>query len=318
MTFRRNGGRVLRRLGQVNVPATQRLLLGDLATRVLHQVRRDHIRAHAGHLAFRGLFSIFAAFVLALMLLALFEARGMIEEALNQLGPGLPDPVIDAVRNQILATTMRSTTASVGLGTAASVVAALYGLSATARAVMDALNNIYGVEERRRFLPRVLVSLVLTAGVIVLLIVSFLLLVLGPQIAQIADDAFDLGAAVETMLNVLRWPALLFLVTLGVALTYTHAPAVAVPFRLVTHGTVVSLAGWFVFTVIFSLYVEHLGSFNATYGALAGVAVLLLYMYFSAVFVLVGAEIDDVVASHLRHEEAAGVAWAAPHDDRVE
>lgn len=285
------------------IPAAGGLRLGRLLERLIAQLRDDHIRAHAGHLAFRGLFSIFAALIVTLALLAVFQARELVDTLLQRLSPAVPQAIIEALRDQILATTMESTQRALSVGTIASVLAALYGLSATARAVIDALNTMYDVDERRPFIARFVTSLVMAFAVIGLLIAALLLVAVSPAVGAELAAKVGLEGPFEMVWSIARWPLLIGLVLLAYALVYTHAPAVHVPFRLITHGSVTALVGWLLFSFVFSIYVDNFGSFNATYGTIAGIAVLLLYMYFASFIMLIGAEINDIVQRHVQSRQ---------------
>ena len=83
------------------------------------------------------------------------------------------------------------------------------------------------------------------------------------------------------------------------------APATNVPFRLVTHGSITAFLGWLVFSLRFAIYVEKFRSFNAPYGTVADFAVLLLYMYFSSLIMLIGAEINDIIDRQLQSRPSA-------------
>lgn len=295
--LKRLGLRSWSRVRAVTVPATGRLHLGKLLDQLTVQVREDHIRAHAGNLAFRGLFSIFAALIVTFALLALFEARDLVNTLLERVSPAFPKPVIDAIRDQILTTTMESTRSAIGIGTAASIVAAVYGLSAAARAIIDAMNTIYEVKERRPFVARYVTSLIMAFAVIALLIGALLLVAIGPSLGSALASTVGLEGPFELLWSIARWPILVALVLLACALVYTYAPAASVRFRFITHGSLTAAVGWLLFSFLFSLYVENFAAFNGTYGALAGVAMLLLYMYFASFIMLLGAEINDVIQS---------------------
>lgn len=284
-----------RTIHDIKVPAAGGIRLGDLLERLATRMRDDDIRAHAGNLAFRGLFSIFAALVVTFALLALFEARDLVDTLLGRLSPAIPYAVIEAFRDQILATTLESTEGRIGIGTAASIVAALYGLSATARAVIDAMNAMYEVEERRPFLSRFLTSLVMAVAVIALLLSALLLVVVGGRFGSTLAATIGLEKAFELLWAVARWPLLVTFVLLAYAAVYSFAPAIRVPFRFVTHGSITAFLGWLLFSFSFSIYFDNFASFNATYGTVAGIAVLLLYMYFSSLIMLIGAEINIII-----------------------
>lgn len=296
------------RCRRMRVPAAGGLHLGELLDQLMVQVRDDHIRAYAGNLAFRGLFSVFAALIVTFALLALFEARELVNTMLERVSPAFPKPVIEAIRDQILATTMESTQGAIGIGTAASIAAAVYGLSAAARAVIDAMNTIYEVDERRPFISRYVTSLIMAFAVIGLLIGALLLVAIGPRIGGALATSVGLEGPYELLVSIVRWPVFVAIALLACALVYTYAPALSVRFRFITHGSLTAAVGWLLFSFVFTLYTENFGSFNATYGALAGIAMLLLYMYFASFIMLVGAEIDDVIQRFLQSKPRSAAA----------
>lgn len=95
-----------------------------------------------------------------------------------------------------------------------------------------------------------------------------------------------------------QWPVLLGLVLLAFALIYDYAPAVEQRFRFITPGSVTALLGWLGFSLLFQLYVQTFGSYNTTYGALAGFALLMLYIYWFSYILLLGAEVNQVIEQH--------------------
>lgn len=107
----------------------------------------------------------------------------------------------------------------------------------------------------------------------------------------------------ESTWSILQWPILQVLSWRRLfAIIYCYAPATKRPFKLFTPGAVIALVAWLVFTLLFSFYVNTFGSFNKTYGTLAGVIVLLLYFYYSAFILLMGAQVNQVVESDSRGE----------------
>jgi membrane protein len=134
--------------------------------------------------------------------------------------------------------------------------------------------------------------------VTVLLISALILVVFGPAIGSALADHVGLGDAFRWTWNILQWPVLLVFVLSAFGLVYYFAPDVQQRFRFVTPGSITALVGWLAFSLLFSLYVNNFGSYNKTYGALAGLAVFLLYTYYSAFILLVGAEINQVIEQH--------------------
>ena len=107
--------------------------------------------------------------------------------------------------------------------------------------------------------------------------------------------AVGLGGVFQTAWSIAQWPILAFVVLFAFALIYYIAPAAKQRFRWISPGAIIAFAFWLVFSLVFSYYVGNFGSYNKTYGSLAGVIVLMLYVYYTAVIMLVGAEMNQVI-----------------------
>ncbi len=156
---------------------------------------------------------------------------------------------------------------------------------------------MYEIEEARPFWKQLLISIFLSLGVAALLLFALVLVVFGPEIGGAVADVVGLGYVFEVVWNVVQWPVLLFLVVLAFALVYYYAPDVEQRFRWISPGSIVAVVAWLLFSLAFSLYVEF-GSFDA-YGSIAGIIILMLYIYYSAFIMLVGAELNQVVEEHI-------------------
>lgn len=284
------------RLAGARIPQSHGLTLGQLVSQTIHQGRDDNMRVYAGNLAFRGLFALFAVAVLVLSILELFQAKQLMGTLIDQLSGVIPEPAVKALREQIIESSDKASDGNAAR-TIATLAAAVWALSTTARGVIKAMNEMYEVEETRTFLKRFGMSLVMSVVVIALFVLALLNVVVGPDIGEAIGSAIGAGGWFRTMWRFLRWPVLVLLVTLGYALVYYFAPAVKERFRLVTHGTIVALPLWLAFTLGFSFYANTVGDFGR-YGGLAGVVVLILYMFFSSLILLLGAQINDVVRRH--------------------
>jgi membrane protein len=156
---------------------------------------------------------------------------------------------------------------------------------------------MYEIEEARPFWKQLLISVFLSLGVAALLLFALALVVFGPEIGGAVADVVGLGNVFEIVWNVVQWPVLLFLVVLAFALVYYYAPDVEQRFRWISPGSIVAVVAWLLFSLAFSLYVEF-GSFDA-YGSIAGIIILMLYIYYSAFIMLVGAELNQVIEEHI-------------------
>lgn len=267
------------------VPKTSGLGAGDLVREVVEQIDEDRMKAHAGNLAYRGLFSIFAVLILIFAVLAVFEARNLVDRMLDQMSGFLPDPVMNVLDNQVVdqaadTSSRRAPAARVVLA----ILGSIYGLSALARGVIDAMNAMYRVDEKRPFWKRQSMSVAMAAVVLLLLLGALALVAIGPRL--------------DPLFRIARWPLLVGLVLLSFSLVYYFAPAVEERFRFLSHGSVIALPVWLVFSLLFTLYVDRFGDFQQTYGSLSGIIVLLLYMFVSSFILLLGAEVNHIVARH--------------------
>jgi membrane protein len=159
------------------------------------------------------------------------------------------------------------------------------------------MNVMYEIEEARPFWKQALISIFLSLGIAALLIFALVLVVFGPEIGGAIADVVGLGYVFEIAWNVVQWPVLLFLVVLAFALVYYYAPDVEQRFRWISPGSIVAVVAWLLFSLAFSLYVEF-GSFDA-YGSIAGIIILMLYIYYSSFIMLIGAELNQVIEEHI-------------------
>lgn len=264
-----------------------------------NEVGEDHLASFAGNLTYKALFALFPFFTLLLSLLGLFNATGLVRTFLDSLTGVLPASAIEFVSDQLLAIAGQESEGAFTVGVVISILLALWGISGAFRSVMDALNAVYEVEEDRPFLKKYGISVFMSVAVIVLLLGALFLLVSGLAVGEGAAGVFGLGAVFGLVWSIVQWPVLAFMVLLAFAMIYYYAPAAEQRWRWISVGSVVALVFWVLFSLAFSLYVGTFGSYNETYGSLAGVMVLMLYVYYSAFIVLIGAEMNQVIEWHI-------------------
>jgi membrane protein len=145
-------------------------------------------------------------------------------------------------------------------------------------------------------------AILLTVGLSAFIIGSLLLLTFGPQIGGWIADQVGLGRIFQVAWNVLRWPVIVGLIVLAMALIYYLGPDVEQRWQWITPGSLVAVIGWLLASLGFSFYVNNFGSYNAAYGSIGAVIVLLTWMYVSGFFVLLGGEIN----AEIEHAAAGG------------
>lgn len=291
--------RAERRGNEIGVPMTRGLGIVDLLKQSFRQAGRDHLDAFAGNLTYKGLFAIFPFLVFLLSLLGLFGAAGLVETLLEQARTAMPQEAVVLIEDQILGLVEARATGAFTVGAIVAILAALWGVSGAFRAIMEAMNVMYGVEEGRPLWKRYLISILLSLGVAALLLAALVLVVFGPSIGGAVADLAGLGAVFQWVWNILQWPVLAAFVLFSFALIYYFAPDAEQSFRWISPGSVFAFTLWLVFSLLFSFYVNNFATYNATYGALAGVAILMLYIYYSAYILLFGAEMNQVIEEHI-------------------
>lgn len=250
-----------------------------------------HLTTFAAGLAYGAVFSLVPMLVLLVTLLGIFRAQDLVDRAIDQLGTALPADATQLIATQLTSITASRDTGSFGVGAAISVLVALWGASGAMRRVMEALNVVHRVEENRSFVSKLLQSVLLAIGAIIILSATVLVIVVGGDVADRVFDVIGLSGGAATW-NVVRWPLLLVISWFGIALAYRFAPASRQVGGILTPGTLFATFGWLGFSALFSWYIGGIGDMSATWGSVAGVIVFLLYLQYTGLIVLLGALID--------------------------
>jgi membrane protein len=286
---------------EVDVPLTEgRLGTVDLLKKTFAEAGEDHLAAFAGNLTYKGLFALFPFFVFLLSLLGLFGSGDLLPSLLNSASGTLPQGVTTFLEDQLLTIADNKAESTFTVGAIISILFALWGVSGAFRSVMEAMNVMYGVEEARPFWKVYGISIFLSLGVAILLISALVLVVFGPQLAELVAGIVGFGSIFETLWIIVQWPILVGVVLLAFALIYYIAPNAEQRFRYVSPGSIIAVILWLLFSLAFSFYVNNAGgeSYSASYGALAGVAILMLYIYYTSYILLLGAEMNQVIEEH--------------------
>jgi membrane protein len=281
---------------EVPIPMTRRRLgLVEFFKRTVKEINEDHLAAFAGNLTYKGLFALFPFAVFLLSLLGLFGAPDLLNSLLEQARIVLPNDVVGLLEDQLLGIAESRAQGAFTAGAIVSILLALWGVSGAFRSVMEAMNVMYEIEEDRPFWKVYGLSVFLSLGVAALLITALVLVVFGPEIGGAIADVVGLGFVFELVWNVVKWPVLIGIVLFAFALVYYFAPDVEQRFRYVSPGSIMAVAMWLIFSLLFRLYVESFGSYSATFGSFAGIIILMLYIYYSSFIMLVGAEMNQVI-----------------------
>ena len=301
---------------EAGVPMAPNLGLVDFARLTYKEMNEDHVMAFAGNLTYKALFAVFPFFTFLLSLLGIFNANDLVKTTFNKLSGVLPESATTFVEDQLLGITQSQAESAFTFGAIISIALALWGVSGAFRSVMEAMNVMYSVEEDRPFWKVYGLSVFMSLAVVVLLVGALVLVVFGESIGVAVADLVGLGSVFATVWSILQWPVVACVVLFAFSLVYYFAPAARQRFRWISPGSIIAFVFWLIFSLLFSLYASTFGgdSYNETYGSLAGVIVLMLYVYYSALIMLVGAEMNQVIEWHIPGGKNEGDK--VPEDDR--
>jgi membrane protein len=186
------------------------------------------------------------------------------------------------------------------------IVIALWTASAGVRLMMSAMNAAYDVVEGRPMWKRFPLSIIYTIGIAGMLLVAAALMVLGPQVMEWLAGQIGMEEFIVTVWTLVRWPLIVILLMVAVALIYYVTPDVKQEFRFITPGSVLAVLVWILASLGFGYYVKAFADYNAMYGSIGAIIVLLLYFYISAAALLLGAEMNAVIEHMSTHGQHPG------------
>src|SRR4051794_5577456 len=261
--------------------------------RTVSEFRADNLTDWAAALTYYAILSIFPALIVLVSILGLAgdSATNTVLDNINQLGPGPAQDIVTGAIKQIA-----SSQGTAGVAFVLGLVAALWSASGYVGAFSRASNVVYETEEGRPFWKLRPVQVGMTLVLLVLVALSAIAVVIsGPLTAQVGK-LFGIEGTAVTLFNIIKWPVIVLIVITMLAILYYGAPNVRHPgFRWITPGGVLAVILWIAASAGFAFYVANFGSYNATYGSLAGVIVFLVWLWISNVAVLLGAEMNAEV-----------------------
>jgi membrane protein len=251
-------------------------------------IKRHNVSLVAAGVAYYSLLAIFPAMIAVVAVFGLVSTPERIRQQLAPVVEQLPPEAGDLIADQ-LAAAASIDSGGLTLGVLVSLGATLWAAAGGVRALCKGLSMIREQEDGRGFLTRSATALVLTIAALIAVIIALALVAAFPVVlGRLGLDAFAAGAA-----EVVRWVLLILLIGGGLAVLYRWGPAgQRTPLRWVSWGTGIAVVVWLLGSAGFSIYVSNFANYNKTYGSLAAVIVLMLWLYLSAFAVLLGAEVD--------------------------
>ncbi|MBB3082170.1 YihY/virulence factor BrkB family protein [Geodermatophilus sabuli] len=263
--------------------------------------KADNMPIIAGGVAFFAFLAIFPALIALISIYGLVASPETVAGQVEEISAQLPESASQVIGDQ-LSGIVANSGGALTVGLIVSVLAALWSASGGVNNLVQAVNIAYDEVETRGFVKLRALSLALTLGAIVFVVLTVGLLAVVPAVLE----DLPLGVVGTVLAQVVRWVLLLAVFAGSLAVVYRVAPDRDSP-RLswVSLGSVVVTVVWAIVSVGFSFYVDNFGSYNDTYGAIAGVIVLMLWLYITCYLVLLGAEIN-AEAEHQTAQDTTG------------
>jgi membrane protein len=274
----------------------------QVAKRVKDEAKSDNVSLLSGGVAFFAVLAIVPLLVAVLAIWGIFASPADATKLIADLASGLPRSAERLISQQLRSIAHRSNS-GLGLTAIVSLVIAFWSASSGTKHLIEAVNVAYDEDEGRGFVKVRALALALTVGAVVFLVVAIGLIAVVPTALS------DAGApdAVRLAIQIVIWPLLGVMMVLGLAVLYRLAPDRDDPkWRWVSWGAVIATVLWLVGSAAFALYAANFGSYDQTYGSLGGVVVLLLWLYITALVVVLGAEINAALETQTVRDSTTG------------
>jgi membrane protein len=262
----------------------------ELVKRTIRETIDDDCLSIAAQLAYYFALALFPA-LLFVVALASYLPYNLVTEVVAALEPIAPPDVLSIIRKQLESIVAGEAPNLLTIG----ILGALWSSSGAMTSIVSALNQAYDIPESRPWWKVRMVAIGLTIGLAVFVLLSFFIIVAGPNFGHYLTSWVGLDSAFDTAWRWLRWPLVFAFASTGIAIVFYYAPDADQDWVWITPGSIVTTLLWVLFSMGFRLYVTQVGDYAATYGALAGAAILLLWMYFSGLALLIGGELNSEI-----------------------
>src|ERR1700728_125146 len=259
------------------------------ARRTLKEYKADDLQDRAAALTYFGIQSIFPGLLVLVSLLGIL-GKSATQPLITNLGKAAPSSVRKIIMSDV--THLQHSHAASGVIGIVGIVVALWSASNYVAAFMRASNSIYDVPEGRPIWKTAPIRLGVTLVTMILLVASAVIVVVTGGLAQQAGSVLGLGSTAVTVWDIAKWPVLLIIISLILALLFWASPNARHGFQWVSPGGFIAVALWLIASALFAVYVANFSHYNKIYGSLAGIIIFLIWMWISNVAILLGAEFN--------------------------
>jgi membrane protein len=275
----------------------------DVALRVFHGISENRITTISGGVTFFVLLSLFPGLAGLISLYGLFADSTTIAQHLNSLNGILPEGGMQILRDQLQQLTSQPPQ-KLGFATLASLAISLWSANGGIKAMFEGLNAVYEENEKRSFIKLNAISLALTLAAVAFVIASLLTITVVPKLPSFLNLP-----GISEIVNYARWPVLLVVASLMIAVVYRFGPSREQPqWRWISPGSIFAAVTWISASLLFSWYTAHFGSYNKTYGSLGAAVGFMTWIWISTMVILIGAKTN----AELEHQTAADTTTGSP------
>jgi membrane protein len=250
------------------------------------------------------LLALFPGLAGLISLYGLFADSSTINQHLGNLEGVLPEGGMQILRDQLQQLTSQPSQ-KLGFATFGSLAISLWSANGGIKAIFEGLNSVYEENEKRSFIKLNAISLALTLAALAFIIVSLLTITVVPTLLSFLGLPW-----VSEIVNYARWPVLLVVASLMIAVIYRFGPSRVQPpqWRWISPGCIFAAVAWITASLLFSWYTSHFGSYNKTYGSLGAAVGFMTWIWISTMVILIGAKIN----AELEHQTASDTTVGAP------
>lgn len=273
----------------------------ELVKQAIKEFLDDDMPSYASALAYQALFSLFPFLIFLMALIGFLHLPDFISWLQQQAAVLMPLQALDEVNNVILQL-QKSQAGLLSTG----IIISLWSASAGIRSTMTALNNAYDVIESRPAWKVISLSVFYTIGLAILMLSAAALMVTGPSVLNWIARQVGMEQYIIILWTWLRWPIASLFMVVTFIIVYGIMPDVEQKIKFIVPGALISVTGWITASLGFNWYVHNFADYNATYGSIGAIIILLFYFYLSAAVFLFGAEINVVIERHSENGKHLG------------
>jgi len=263
----------------------------ELFKRTYNEVVADNCLGLAAQLAYYFFLALFPALLFLVALASFFPVANLLDTITAALARVAPYEALKLIQDQIIKISQDKNGGLLTIG----MIGTIWSTSSGVNAIIDTLNQAYDIQEARPWWKVKAIALALTVSLALFIVVSFGLILVGPTLAEKVAVWMHLGPVFEWTWKILQWPVIFALVALAIAVMYYFAPDAEQDWVWITPGSVFATILWVLISLAFKFYVAHFCSYNATYGTIGGIIILMTWMYVSSLAILVGAELNSEI-----------------------